>query len=141
MIETGDKVSLHFALKLDDGSLIDGNFGQPPATLVIGDGTLFNGFEARLLGLGIGDTGSFEIPPAKGFGPHNQANIRRFKRGQFSGMALEAGAVIAFADVSEAELPGVVVDINNNTVTVDFNHPLAGKTLTFDVKIVKVEKR
>lgn len=138
MIEKGSKVSLHFALRLDDGELVDGNFGKAPATLVIGDGTLFNGFEANLLGLDMGDTGSFTVTPEKGFGHHNEDNIQRFKRAQFTGMVLAEGTVMSFADVSKSELPGVIIELDGDDVVVDFNHPLAGKTLQFDVEIVEV---
>lgn len=138
MIQHGSKVSLHFALRLDDGELIDGNFGKPPATLVIGDGTLFNGFETVLMGMDVGDTGSFTISPEKGFGQPNDANIQRFKRAQFAGMALAEGTVMSFADVSKSELPGVIIELDGDEVVVDFNHPLAGKTLQFEVEIVEI---
>ncbi len=139
MIKQGDKVTLHFALKLENGDLIDGNFGKQPATLVIGDGTLFNGFETSLLGMGVGDIASYSISPDKGFGDHNPDNLQTFKRGQFAGMVLEEGAVVSFADVAKSELPGVITEIDGDDVTVDFNHPLAGKTIEFDVEIVEVE--
>lgn len=141
MIKQGDKVTLHFALKLDDGELVDGNFGKPPATLVVGDGTLFNGFEACLMGMNVGDTGSFTLPPEKAFGTHNEQNLQQFNRGQFAGMVLEEGSVVSFADAAKAELPGVIVEIDGDDVTVDFNHPLAGKTLQFDVEIVEIESQ
>lgn len=139
MIKQGDKVTLHFALKLDDGELVDGNFGKPPATLVVGDGTLFNGFESCLIGMDKGDTGSYQIPPEKAFGQPNEENIQTFKRGQFAGMSLEEGMVVSFADVSKSELPGVVAELDGDDVVVDFNHPLSGKTVVFDVEIVEVE--
>lgn len=138
MIKDGSEVTLHFALRLDDGELVDGNFGKQPATLTIGDGTLFNGFESNLHGLDVGDTGSFTIAPEQGFGHHNEQNIQRFNRGQFAGMVIEEGAVVSFADAAKAELPGVIVEVDGDDVVVDFNHPLAGKTLTFDVEIVEV---
>lgn len=141
MIQQGSEVSLHFALRLDDGELVDGNFGKAPATLTIGDGTLFNGFEAKLIGMNVGDTGSFNIAPEQGFGQPSDDNIQVFKRAQFAGMVLEEGLVISFADAAKAELPGVVAAVDGESVTVDFNHPLAGKTLHFDVEIVEVKSQ
>lgn len=131
-------VSLNFNLSLDDGQLVDGNMDKDAASFQIGDGTLLPGFEVKLLGMKAGDTGDFIIEPVNGFGVPNINNVQLFSRSQFSGMALEIGTVVSFSDAAKAELPGVVKSIEGDQIEVDFNHPLAGKSLRFEVKIVEV---
>jgi FKBP-type peptidyl-prolyl cis-trans isomerase SlpA len=131
-------VSLNFNLSLDDGQLVDGNMDKDAASFKIGDGTLLPGFEIKLLGMKAGDTGDFIIDPVNGFGVPNINNVQLFSRSQFSGMALEIGTVVSFSDAAKAELPGVVKSIEGDQIEVDFNHPLAGKSLRFEVKIVDV---
>ncbi len=139
-IDTGTRVTLHFALKLEDGSEIDSTFDKAPATLEIGDGNLPENFESYLLGLTVGERKTFEVPPEKGFGQHNPSNIQTFKRSEFGpDMVLEPGAVISFADARQGELPGIVHHVEGDQVEVDFNHPLSGRTLTFEVEIVSVD--
>ena len=131
-------VSLNFNLSLDDGQLVDGNMDRQAASFEIGDGTLLPGFELNLLGMKAGETGDFMIEPVNGFGVPNINNIQLFSRSQFSGIALEIGTVVSFSDAAKAELPGVVKSIQGDRIEVDFNHPLAGKSLRFEVKIVEV---
>lgn len=133
------KVTLHFAIKLEDGSLIDSNFDADPATFVVGDGQLLEGFERTLLGMSAGDEAVVDISPEQGFGMTNPNNIQRLPRAQFKDMQLEPGLVISFADAGNGELPGVISDFDDKMVSVDFNHPLAGKHLKFEVKIIAVE--
>jgi FKBP-type peptidyl-prolyl cis-trans isomerase SlpA len=79
------------------------------------------------------------IDPEQGFGPHNPNNIQRFSKGDFTDdVQLEPGLMLSFADASQAELPGVVVEVDDEHVMVDFNHPLAGHQITFAVKILDV---
>ncbi|MBY4678232.1 FKBP-type peptidyl-prolyl cis-trans isomerase [Marinobacterium arenosum] len=133
------KVTLNFAIKLEDGQLVDSNFDSQPATFTVGDGSLLEGFEQALFGLQVGSHETLQIEPEQGFGMHNPSNIQRLPRTQFEDMALEEGLVISFQDPTGGELPGVVSRIDEQHVAVDFNHPLAGKSLQFEVKIVSVE--
>lgn len=138
-IGPGTEVTLHFALALEDGSQIDSNFDGEPVTFVVGDGNLLPGFEEVLFGLQAGDEGSFVIPPEKGFGIHNPDNVQEFARTEFpEDVQLAEGLVLSFADAQQNELPGVVADFNENSVTVDFNHPLAGRDIAFNVRIIDV---
>ena len=140
LIGSASRVTLYFSLSLDDGSVIDSNFEQAPATLSIGDGNLPLGFEAYLLGMTAGQQASFTVLPEKAFGQHNPSNLQQVKRKSFAeDMALSEGLVVSFADANRGELPGVIQTIGEDEVTVDFNHPLAGKTLTFKVEIVAVD--
>ncbi len=139
LIGKASGVTLHFSLALEDGSVVDSNFDQSPATLSIGDGNLPLGFEEHLLGMAVGQQSSFTVLPEKAFGQHNPSNIQRVKRKSFAAdMALSEGLVVSFADANRGELPGVIQTIGDDEVTVDFNHPLAGKTLVFKVEIIAV---
>ena len=135
------RVTLHFAVRLMDGTEMDSTFGGQPAAFVWGDGSLLPGFERAILGLRPGDRRSVFINADKGFGDYNEDNVQHFRRHEFAGdMALEPGAVISFRDASGGELPGVVKTADEDWVSVDFNHPLAGRDLTFEVEILAVEQ-
>lgn len=137
-IGEGMEVTLHFTLKLEDGTVVDSTRDKQPATFQVGDGNLPPGFEAPLKGLTGGDTGSYEISPEHAFGQHNPQNVQKISRDSFEGPELEEGLVMSFTDPNGGELPGVVTEIDEKRVEVDFNHPLAGRTLTFDVEILDV---
>lgn len=138
IITAQSRVTLHFELSLEDGQIIDSNFSKVPASFVFGDGNLLPTFEEVLLGMKVGDEETFILPPEKAFGAHNESNIQRMPRSQFA-MDLEEGMVVSFADMSKNELPGVIADIGEKEVVVDFNHPLAGRSLTFRTHIVAIE--
>ena len=139
-ITAQSKVTLHFALKLVGGGTVDSTFGNKPATFAYGDGSLLPTFERRLVGLRKGDKRQFVMPPEDAFGQPNPNNVQHFKRSVFAAdMELHEGLVISFADASKAELPGVIKQIDADEVTVDFNHPLAGHSLIFEVEIIDVQ--
>lgn len=137
-IGPGTRVSLHFAIKLQDGQVIDTNFDAPTASFTFGDGNIPEGFEQALLGLKAGEHAELTIAPERGFGMHNPSNIQVLPRSQFKDMALEPGLVISFKEPG-GDLPGMVTEFSDDRVTVDFNHPLAGKTLIFEVQVESVE--
>lgn len=138
-ISNQSKVVLHFALKLEDGQVVDSTFDKSPASLIIGDGNLPDGFEACLLGLEVGAKESFNIAPENAFAQPNPNNLQTMKRSDFDAdMELEVGMIVSFADANKSELPGVIKTVEDNLVIVDFNHPLAGKSLQFDVEIIAV---
>lgn len=132
-------VTLHFTLKLPNGDVVDTTLDKQPATFKVGDGSLLPGFEQALFGLKAGDKRSFEIEPERGFGPGNPQNLQNISRDQFNEMELEEGLLVIFQDAAGGELPGVVKTIHEKVVEVDFNHPLAGKIITFDVEIIDVQ--
>jgi len=133
------QVTLHFTLKLPGGEVIDTTTDKSPATFKVGDGSLLPGFEQSLFGLKAGDQRSLQIEPERGFGPGNPQNIQTMPRDQFNEMELEPGLMVIFRDAAGGEMPGMVKTIHDTTVDVDFNHPLAGKTVTFDVEILEVK--
>lgn len=140
VIGPGTSVTLHFALRLDDGEVIDSNFDKEPATFTVGDEQLLPGFEKALFGLKVGDTRTFRMAPEDGFGQHNPSNVQHMPRAQFGAeLELQEGLVLSFADAQQTELPGVVREFDDQQVVVDFNHPLAGREIIFEVAVLRVE--
>lgn len=133
------RVTLHFALKLEDGNVVDSTFDKQPASFKVGDGNLLPGFEQALFGLKAGDKRTLSILPEQGFGQPNPQNVQIMPRDQFQDMELAEGLLVIFNDAANAELPGVVKAFDDAQVTIDFNHPLAGKTLSFEVEILGVK--
>lgn len=141
-IGPGCEVTLHFSLALADGTLIDSNFDGAPATFTLGDGNLLPGFEQVLIGLDVGASATFSLPPDQAFGQFNPDNAQRIARRLFAAEPpLVPGLVVSFADANGAETPGVVIGIDGDQVEVDFNHPLAGRTILFEVRILGVRAR
>ena len=134
------KVELHFSLKLaDTGELVDSTFEKRPAELVIGDGNLPAAFEAVIHGMKAGERKTERIEPKDAFGQHNPSNVQRIPKDQFDpSVELLEGLVVSFQDKAKSEVPGVVATIDDTMVTVDFNHPLAGRDLEFEVEILSV---
>ncbi|MBF7142962.1 MULTISPECIES: FKBP-type peptidyl-prolyl cis-trans isomerase [Pseudomonas] len=133
------EVTLHFALHLEDGNTVDSTFDKAPATFKVGDGNLLPGFENALFGLKAGDKRDLTVPPENAFGQPNPQNVQVMPRNQFDGMELTEGLLVIFNDAANTELPGIVKAFDNQQVTVDFNHPLAGKPLRFEVQIIDVK--
>lgn len=139
-IGPGTKITLHFALQLENGELVDSNFERDPATFTVGDGNLLPGFEKALFGMLEGEHKTVMIKPEDGFGQRNPNNIQEIARSQFSpDLELSEGLMLSFADAQKTELPGVVVRFDEDVVVVDFNHPLAGRDILFEVAILKIE--
>jgi FKBP-type peptidyl-prolyl cis-trans isomerase SlpA len=140
IIADGSRVKLHFALRLADGQEVDSTFENDAPELTVGDGNLPEGFEECLVGLTTGDHKTFTVPPEKAFGQPNPQNMQEMKRSDFPvDMPVAPGLMVSFADAQGAELPGVISAIEGDYVTVDFNHPLAGKELHFEVQILEVK--
>ena len=139
-VSEGTRVFLNFSVSLEDGSEVDTNFGGDPVDFAIGDGSLLPGFERRIFGMLAGDRQMFEVPPEDAFGQPNENNVQRVPLEQFDeDIELEIGLVFSFADAAGGELPGMIISFDDEAVTIDFNHPLAGRTILFDVLIHRVE--
>ncbi|GGW52885.1 FKBP-type peptidyl-prolyl cis-trans isomerase [Alishewanella tabrizica] len=140
VINDRSTVVFHFDIKLSDGSAAESTrVHNKPAKLQMGDGSLSPAFEAELLGLTIGAKKTFTLAPEDAYGMPNPDNIYYVDRSKFSADApAKVGAIIGFGMPDGSELPGLVREVVGDSVTVDFNHPLAGQTLTFNVEIVQV---
>ncbi|MDB6050995.1 MAG: peptidylprolyl isomerase [Pseudomonas sp.] len=133
------EVTLHFALRLENGDTVDSTFDKSPPTFKVGDGSLLPGFEASIFGFKAGDKRTVEVLPENAFGQPNPQNVQIIPRSQFQGMDLSDGLLVIFNDAANTELPGIVKAFDDAQVTIDFNHPLAGKTLSFEVEIFAVK--
>lgn len=133
------KITMHFALKLEDGQVVDSTFDKQAAEFVFGDGNLPEGFEQYLIGLKAGDHSEFTVPPEDAFNDYQEKNLHTLPIKEFPvDMPLAPGLTVIFHDAMKHEVPGVVKEIDNGFVTIDFNHPLSGKTLLFQVEILEV---
>lgn len=139
-IQQGSQVTLHFSLMLANGEEVDTTRNGSPATFTVGDGNLLPGFEAVLLGQQQGYAAQIELAPDSAFGEHNPGNVQVLGKERFAGLEeeLETGLMVSF-QAPDGELPGVVLDVYEQTVKVDFNHPLAGRTIIFDVAVLEVK--
>lgn len=140
VIGDNSEVILHFDLKLEDGSAADSTrVNNKPAKMVMGDGSLTPNFEACLRGLTKGEKASFTLAANDAFGMPNPDNIYHVDRTKFAAdMDLQEGMIMGFAQPDGSELPGIIRNVEGLSVTVDFNHPLAGQTVIFDVEIIDV---
>jgi FKBP-type peptidyl-prolyl cis-trans isomerase SlpA len=133
-------VILYFSIRLDTGELVDST-GDNPAVFMVGDGNLLPVFERAIFGLTAGTSTSLTVTAEQGFGPSRAENVQMMKRSDFdSDIKLSEGLIVSFADRQKTELPGVVKRILGDVIEVDFNHPLAGRDIMFDVEIVSVEQ-
>jgi len=139
-VSEGTRVFLNFSVSLEDGSEVDTNFGDDPVDFVVGDGSLLPGLERLLFGMSGGERQMFTVPPEDAFGQPNDNNVQYLARDQFDEeVELEIGLVFSFADAGGGELPGMIIAFDEEEVTVDFNHPLSGRTIHFDVLVHRVE--
>lgn len=143
-VTNGASVTLHFSLSLADGTEIDSNFATAPATFRVGDGNLLPGFEQVLLGARSGDSVAILLPAVQAFGEVNPDNVQSFPRQRFAGLLanttdpVEPGTVVSFVDAGGNEIPGVLKQIGELSVVIDFNHPLAGRDIMFKAHILSV---
>ncbi len=138
-IVPGSQVTMHYRVFLEDGMEADSSYEAEPLAFVMGDGSVVPGLEVGLLGLQPGDTQSLQVDPTVGFGFRDPAQVRTLPRSDFPDtMTLQEGLIIAFSLPSGEEVPGAIVGLSEDTAEVDFNHPLAGHTIRFEVEILEV---
>ena len=139
-IGPGSEVLMHFTLSLPDGTVADSTREGEPLRFVMGDGTLIEGLELVLYGLKKGDRQCLSIEPRDAFGFPDEENIHTMPRSEFpADMQLEAGLIIGFTTPSGEEVPGAIQEVKDDEVVVDFNHPLAGNEIIFDVEILELK--
>ncbi|MDX1280582.1 FKBP-type peptidyl-prolyl cis-trans isomerase [Shewanella colwelliana] len=130
----------HMNILLEDGSTADSTKASgKPAKLNIGDETLSPAFEAQLVNLKEGDKHSFTLQAVDAFGESSPDAIHHMDRSKFpADMSLETGVIVSFAGPGGSEIPGIVREVAGDSVTVDLNHPLAGRAVTFELEVVEV---
>ena len=144
-IQANSIVTMHFDLRLKDGSVAESsrNIGQP-MTFTMGDGTFSAQFESAILGLSCGDKKKVMLLPQHAFGQAHPANVFQVPLSKFHGTDLEGkleiGLIVNFAQLNGQEMPGIIRELNHHEATVDFNHPLAGQVVLFDIEIINIKE-
>lgn len=139
-IGPGSRVTMYFKLSLTDGTVADSTEEGEPMTFTMGDGTLIEGLEMVLYGLKVGDKQCLEIGPRDTFGFPDEDNIHTMPRSEFAAeLPLEEGIVLGFTTPSGEEVPGTIHEVRDEEVVIDFNHPLAGRPVVFDVEILDIQ--
>lgn len=139
VIGPDSEVMMHFTLTLKDGTVAETSREGEPLEFRMGDGALVAGLERALFGLHGGSVQAIDIEPQDAFGFPDPANVHAMSIHDFShDMPLDAGVIINFTAPTGDELPGTVVEVDDEQVLVDFNHPLCGHTIHFAVEILAV---
>lgn len=136
----GRRAVLHYRVVLPDGTELDSTRGGEPLALRAGDGSLAPGVEVRLHGLRGGDRARIYLAPGEAFGGPEPEAVQDLPRSEFpAGMALAPGLLIGFSAPSGIEVTGRIVELGQDRVRVDFNHPLAGRAFVLEVEVLSVE--
>lgn len=138
-IQEGSIVSIEYTLTDDDGKVIDTNVGKEPLTFVQGAGQIVSGLEKELQGLKAGDQKKVRVKPEDGYGMPSQQAFQEMPRQNIPAEAQKPGVTLMAKGPDGRAIPIRVHEVKEKTVVVDFNHPLAGKTLNFDVKIKDIQ--
>jgi len=144
LVQPASFLTLHYRLRGADGADVVNTFGDKPATLSLGTGQLAPAVESRLLGLSEGAQASFQLEPGEAFGERNPQMLQRVRRSLLDemgerGASYQAGDVVSFPTPDgQASYAGVVREVADDWLLFDFNHPLAGQALRFDVHLIGV---
>ncbi len=140
IVSSGKKVSLQYTLKLDDNEVADSNVGSEPLTFVNGTRQIIPELEKALQGMKVGEKKLVTIQADDGYGVINTDAFKEIEKEQIPPEGLKVGAELQGKGSDGQVVSSRVVEIKEETVVLDFNHPLAGKTLYFDVKILDIEE-
>ena len=141
-VEKNTVVSFHYVLKdTESGDIIESSrdTGQP-VVFMVGAGEIIPGLETRMIGMKSGETRTIEVPPEEAYGTRNPDLIQKAPREYFQNVPLEVGLPLQAQTPEGRTISMVVVDFDDETVTVDLNHPLAGRTLTFEVEVLSIRE-
>jgi len=137
-IQSGDNVKVHYTGKLEDGSIFDTSLaeGREPLETTLGQGQLIKGFEAGLIDMSEGEKKTIEIESADAYGEHNPEMINEIPRAQVPEGVKEGEMLQGMGPMGPVNVK--VVEVKEETVILDANHPLAGKKLIFDLEVVSI---
>lgn len=140
IIKANSKVTLRYAVSLADGTVIE-EADEVAETIVLGQGEFINELEQKLYGMKAGDTDDIIIPALENlFGAYDESRVQLIEHSVFDqGAAPEQGHVIEFNLPNGSTVPGIIREVTEENVLVDFNHPLCGRDVMFAVEIVTVE--
>ena len=140
-IANGTVVGIDYSLHLGDGQVIDASSPGEPLTYLHGEGQIVPGLESALAGLDVGERKQVVIEPADGYGPHDPAGLQEVPRKSFPpDFEPKAGMELTAEGPRGEPVPFVVREVRLETILIDLNHPLAGKTLHFDVTVREVRE-
>ena len=139
-VKKGDTVKVHYTGKLEDGSIFDSSVDRDPIQFTVGDQRLIPGFEKAVLGMEPGQTRSVTIPPEEAYGPHRKDQVIDVDRKEIPpDIDLRIGQRLEMQRPGGQNLILTVTEIQDTQITLDANHELAGKDLTFDIELVSIE--
>jgi len=138
-ITSDSSILVHITMKLSDGSAADSTkVNNKPAKIIMGDSSISPAFEAQIIGMQKAESREFTLEAKDAFGETNPDNIHYIDASKFSAeVPAKVGNIITFTQPG-GELPGMIKEVNGSSVTIDFNHPLAGQTITFVIDLVDI---
>jgi FKBP-type peptidyl-prolyl cis-trans isomerase SlpA len=137
-VQPDSLVTLHYRIALPNGQTLIDTFAGPPATLHLGCGELAPALERLLAGVAVGQRQNFSLEPGEAFGPHKPELVERVKRAHMPKEDIEAMSIMEFTAPDGSRYSGLVREIDDDVAVIDFNHPLAGKALRFEVEVVGI---
>ena len=139
-VKSGDTVAIHYTGTLLDGTTFDSSEGRDPLEFVVGSGQIIPGLDVALPGMSVGDKKTVDIACADAYGPINPEMRQSVPReGIPDDIPLEVGTQLQMQTPTGQPLPVMVVEVSEATVTLDANHPLAGKDLRFDIELMRID--
>ncbi|QQS45796.1 MAG: peptidylprolyl isomerase [Acidobacteriota bacterium] len=139
VVKIGDSVKVHYVGKFDSGDVFDASEEMDPLAFTVGAGQVIPGFDQAMIGMSVGETRDIVIPPAEAYGERVEELVQTIERSQLnlSGIEPEIGMGIEM-QTPQGSFPLVVTDLTDTTVTLDANHPLAGRALHFSLTLVEI---
>ena len=138
-VKKGDRVKFNYELKLKDGKVYESNLGSAPLEITVGKGKAIKGLENGLIGMSPHQTKTVVVKPADGYGQKDQALVWTLPAAELpAGTAAAVDTEVAFARADGTRVEGRITKVEGDQVTVDGNHPLAGRNLTFEIKLVSI---
>ncbi|WP_032115089.1 FKBP-type peptidyl-prolyl cis-trans isomerase [Candidatus Arsenophonus nilaparvatae] len=143
LVQANSAVLLHFTIKLEDGSIADSTYNQDkPALFRLGDKSLSRALEKQLIGLSVGEKKTFTLGGEDVFGKPNPDMIQYFMPKDFIQVGIpEVGAIILFTTINGSEMPGIVTAVTEESIIVDFNHPLAAQNIIFNIEVLEIDPK
>lgn len=137
--ENGDTVKVHYTGKMEDGTVFDTTTDRSPLRFTIGEGQIISGFERAVIGMNPGESKTTEVPADKAYGPHHEEMVVVVDRDQLPGrLEPKVGQQLQIRQEDGRTIVVRVTDVSESSVTLDANHPLAGKDLTFDIRLMEI---
>ncbi|MCP4570233.1 MAG: peptidylprolyl isomerase [FCB group bacterium] len=137
--KNGDSVKVHYTGKLEDGTVFDSSKDRQPLEFKLGAGNVIPGFDSGITGMAIGDSKTVTIPPDQAYGEVRKDLLVEVDKGEFpKDIKPEIGQELQVQQPDGTPVSVTIVDVQDEKVTLDANHPLAGKTLIFDIELVEI---